>query len=1066
MRIHRIELQAFGPFAGRETVDLEPLNEAGLFLLDGPTGAGKSTVLAAVCFALYGTLPGQRSADSLASTHALPGTRPEVLLEVTLGGRRFEILRWPRHQRPRLRRSKDGSALTEEKAGAQLRELRDGQWTEVSVRADEIGQLLRTVLPLDSEQFMHVVMLPQGEFARFLRADSKDKETLLRRLFGTGRFDHVEQHLAARHQALADAVRQDLQLTERLRAEIDEALTDHGGPDWDAAAEDAENSEDVGDAQDRTSWTDEQWVLRARTAAERAVGAAQADVASARQGAAEARETLEQLEERRSALLAAQSWDDRDARHRAAAELTEDHRSRLDRHRVAAPLVRRAEEVDRARAHANSARLAWVRALDVAREDDHVRSWDRTVSDDSDAEESLSAVQAESTTARLRRVLRLADRAIDALEQHAEDDRRAEEIEQVLDQAAEEDRKLAERSESLEASLRRGEEQTEVLQSRSEQLTGTAAGLARAVEAAAQASTRVTAARGVAELEDATVAAANSVRAATDSAQDARQIWLDLVQRRLDNAALLLAAELEPAQACPVCGATEHPAPAGRGPVSRGLDDADEPQGAGALDLSSAAQERAHAVWREAESVRDQAQLTLDEQRRQLTDRRLVAAGLSLHEAEQQASMAEADRQRAEHASAELEQVRRELQELEDRRTEQRAQLDRLRTSRAQLQTRDEHLTLERDGLRRTISATLNGRPSLTALRQELLTARARVDTAVSTGETVVLAEAAESTSQDSLSRELTGAGYETLDQARGDLVNDDARLDLTEAVRTWDHERAALAELSSSAAVVAGQDLLRAGMDVPEMERIEQARVALQEASQREQSALSASGSVTALRQQVDRQCRALEAAGERSAGQRARTVEVEELLKLVRGSGENEYHMRLASYVLTGRLEDVALAATERLLSMTDGRYELIHDDSGSGGSRRRGLDLVVRDLYTDTVRAASSLSGGETFMASLALALGLADTVQAEAGGVEMDTLFVDEGFGSLDAQTLEQVMDVLDGLQAGGRTLGLVSHVDQMRQEIPCRLEVTKTRQGSHLQVVLPDGGGGYPGQHAS
>ena len=124
------------------------------------------------------------------------------------------------------------------------------------------------------------------------------------------------------------------------------------------------------------------------------------------------------------------------------------------------------------------------------------------------------------------------------------------------------------------------------------------------------------------------------------------------------------------------------------------------------------------------------------------------------------------------------------------------------------------------------------------------------------------------------------------------------------------------------------------------------------------------------------------------------------------------------------------------------------------------------MVRDLYTDTLRPASSLSGGETFMASLALALGLADTVQAEAGGVEMDTLFVDEGFGSLDAQTLEQVMEVLDGLQAGGRTLGLVSHVDRMRQEIPCRLEVTKTRQGSHLTVVLPTGGEDYPGQHAS
>ena len=173
----------------------------------------------------------------------------------------------------------------------------------------------------------------------------------------------------------------------------------------------------------------------------------------------------------------------------------------------------------------------------------------------------------------------------------------------------------------------------------------------------------------------------------------------------------------------------------------------------------------------------------------------------------------------------------------------------------------------------------------------------------------------------------------------------------------------------------------------------------------------------------------------------------------------------MRLASYVLAGRLEDVAQAATERLLTMTDGRYELVHDDSASG-SRRRGLDLVVRDLYTDTRRPATTLCGGETFMASLALALGLADTVQAEAGGVEMDTLFIDEGFGSLDAETLDQVMEVLAGLQDGGRTLGLVSHVDRMRQEIGYRLQVTKTRHGSHLEVVLPSDQQGYAGEHAS
>jgi DNA repair protein SbcC/Rad50 len=162
----------------------------------------------------------------------------------------------------------------------------------------------------------------------------------------------------------------------------------------------------------------------------------------------------------------------------------------------------------------------------------------------------------------------------------------------------------------------------------------------------------------------------------------------------------------------------------------------------------------------------------------------------------------------------------------------------------------------------------------------------------------------------------------------------------------------------------------------------------------------------------------------------------------------------MTLGSYVLAGRLEEVVASATERLLGMTQGRYELRHDDAARGRGVR-GLDITVFDRYTEDERAAATLSGGETFMASLALALGLADTVQAEAGGVDMDTLFVDEGFGSLDAASLADVMEVLDGLQADGRTIGVVSHVERMKQDIGYRLEVLKTRQGSHLRVIVPD-----------
>ncbi|WP_460865213.1 SbcC/MukB-like Walker B domain-containing protein, partial [Rhodococcus aerolatus] len=173
--------------------------------------------------------------------------------------------------------------------------------------------------------------------------------------------------------------------------------------------------------------------------------------------------------------------------------------------------------------------------------------------------------------------------------------------------------------------------------------------------------------------------------------------------------------------------------------------------------------------------------------------------------------------------------------------------------------------------------------------------------------------------------------------------------------------------------------------------------------------------------------------------------------LADTVAGRGQNSRRMSLHSYVLAARLEEVAVAASVRLQRMSGGRYELVHNDAAGTHGRRGGLGLDVRDDYTGVVRPASTLSGGESFLASLSLALGLADVVAAESGGVLLDTLFIDEGFGTLDADTLDQVMTVLDELRAGGRVVGLVSHVDELRQRIPTRLHVQRTRTGSSLRV---------------
>jgi exonuclease SbcC len=173
------------------------------------------------------------------------------------------------------------------------------------------------------------------------------------------------------------------------------------------------------------------------------------------------------------------------------------------------------------------------------------------------------------------------------------------------------------------------------------------------------------------------------------------------------------------------------------------------------------------------------------------------------------------------------------------------------------------------------------------------------------------------------------------------------------------------------------------------------------------------------------------------------------------MQGDEPNTKRMRLETYVLAAQLEEIVVAANVRLRTMTSGRYTLEHDDSRVKGGARSGLGLAIRDEFTGRARPTHSRSGGETFLASLALALGLAEVVTGQAGGITLDTLFVDEGFGSLDSETLETAMSTLDTLRAGGRTIGLISHVDSMKEQIPATLRISVTDQGySRIEADTP------------
>ncbi|MET9395933.1 SMC family ATPase, partial [Streptomyces sp. NPDC006624] len=209
MRLHRLTVTAFGPFGGTQSVDFDDLSAAGLFLLHGPTGAGKTSVLDAVCYALYGSVPGARQGTgqgtSLRSDHAAPAVRTEVALELTVAGRRLEVTRQPPWERPKKR----GTGTTVDKAQTWLRayDTAAGTWKDLSRSHQEIGEEITQLLGMSREQFCQVVLLPQGDFARFLRADAEARGKLLGRLFDTRRFADVEKRLAERRRATEARVR-------------------------------------------------------------------------------------------------------------------------------------------------------------------------------------------------------------------------------------------------------------------------------------------------------------------------------------------------------------------------------------------------------------------------------------------------------------------------------------------------------------------------------------------------------------------------------------------------------------------------------------------------------------------------------------------------------------------------------------------------------------------------------------------------------------------------------------------------------------------------------------------
>lgn len=1027
MRLHRLVLAAFGPFPHRVELDLDAVAADGIFLVHGATGAGKTSLLDAVCFALYGAVPGSRPGGrSLRSDHAERAAVPFVELEFSAGVRRLRVRRSPEHLRPKRR----GDGETTVAASATVQEWVGGSWVPLAGGAQDVGLVVKDVVGLGLEQFAKVVLLPQGDFAAFLKASAEQRREVLERLFDVTRFTDIEAWLAqARRDGAEASARHEGQLSREVgrlsdavsrvppgTVEVPADWSARSGPDVDAGVQALLHGL-AGHA--ATALAERDRAEGADRAAAQALALARRIVADRAKGAA-AQRSLAQVQGRRVELDQVEMAVG--AHYRAVAvrgEIEAHHRAR--------------SRADMQRSAVRDALTAVSRlqvTLAPAAPDGSVAGT---------AHEADLGVVCDPAPVRA---------LVAAVAGH--DDLVAELARAIRDHDAAAGRLQTQQARASAASTRVAtlQEQRDAVAGRREQLAALAArmpALERELEGVRGALERLRTLLDLRRRLDEHDVTVGRVGVHVDEAREQelalRERWLGLRQAQLEGMAARLAAELRDGHPCPVCGSADHPTPAGAGGAV-----SDAQVARAETDARTAADRLtdAHTALVQAQTRRSGVLESLaGETRDAATLGEDVARGDAL------VWQATAALTRAREAADDDLRIGQQLGDVEARLSQARDELVRAQATVSSTTLEVLRLARARDAdlarhTRWCPCAGATAREPLAAHGRhvEVSRALARLGEAVERWEQ---AQAHEAACARAATHGAAAQGFADVAAAR-DAVLDPGHLAELEATSA----RATRTTVEAQT-VLADRDVVAAvAMDPPDLPRL---TLLATDAARARRVAEQAHADAEAAHRAVGGLVGAVVASARRLRDARAHHDAVSRLADAVGGLGcDNTLRMRLSAFVLAARLERVVALANERLARLGDGRYRLAHTDAPAGGGRRSGLGLRVQDLWTGLDRDTATLSGGESFMASLALALGLADAVREEAGGADVRTLFVDEGFGTLDDESLEQVMAVLDGLRDGARCVGVVSHVADLRARIVSQVHVVKTAHGSAVRVL--------------
>lgn len=1049
MRPLKLTMRAFGPYATEQIIDFRELQGRNLFLITGPTGSGKTTIFDAICYAVYGKASGRdRDGESLRSHFADESLLTSVELEFELKGKHFWIRRIPKQ----LRRKARGEGFTEHSGEAEFKDLDNPVSVVDGVK--QVDDRITKLLGINVDQFKQIIMIPQGEFRELLTANSSEREDILQKIFGTEGFRLVQEKLTDRERILRYEVKelgdQRQGMIQSLEASNHEQLAQ-------LLDEPVINVAQIVSETQAVIHRDQEMILELEgqiREKENLLGAKQKQIFTAQAN-------NRKLDEKDRAELAKNQLEARKTEVDLQKETLEKARKALTLKGMEDHYVRNSQIFQKRLREAETAEKEELRAfqtLNTAKailEEENKKDGERQrLNEQLIILKGLAGRMEEIRTR--RQELTAAESTYDDINKVKQGTR------EKLIYTKE---TLGRQQIELEDCLKASREYIQTCADRDQ----TARILTKARELQAerakldQLQTKITALQGKLQEEE------QSAVLGLQRYERAHQLYLE-------GLAGVLAESLQKGDACPVCGSVHHPRPAARAqevPSEEQLKslDGDYKKARNQFDVTKSAwdilsadylnkQELIARIQDELERARQEDDCWSEDTQNSQDDRNDQDTDLDIGIAALEKRLDLLNRE-----------VRR-LAELQDREETIRIAYSQNLDQQKALESSLENIAQEEKDLAARVSSLgevlkrmEEDLPSDISSWEELNTA---VTAAQKAYDTLVLAL------ESALEQEKIGAQ----NYAGALSKKESAHKNHEEAKEEMEHARKVFtdarmlagfnleeeydqAKLSNEQIELLGQQIkdyqesLRSAKDyfaklALEVQDLTMADISILEEEldvlRQEKDSLSESHMVAVSRQKHnDTLLTTILDIGKRIGCKEAEYEVVGDLANAAKGN--NSQRISFERYVLAAFFQDIVAAANIRLDKMTYGRYRMNRMIEKGKGLAQSGLELEVFDYYTGRSRHVKTLSGGESFQASLALALGLADVVQSYAGGVSLETMFVDEGFGTLDPESLDSAVNCLMELQHTGRMVGIISHVPELKASIEARLEVTANKDGS-------------------